>query len=514
VSEQKPREPLALPVLVTLALAQLGVYGLSSGPLAYGHMSDELYYLDCAQHLAWGYVDHPPLSVAVLAVVRGTLGESLFALHLIPAVMACATVVLVGLLARELGGGRTAQGLAALATFAAPVYQGVAGFYSMNAFEPAIWCGAALLLARIANGADPRLWLALGAVLGVGLLNKISVLGLGAGLAVGLVLTRERRWLATPWPWACAAIAMALFAPHVLWQVRNDWPTPEFMRNATNLKLVSKSPVDFALEQILVISPAAVPLWLAGLVFYFTADLGRPHRVLAWIWIAVVCFLMASGSARSNYSGPAYVVLLAAGGVAVELLTRRGGRRELTTALVLLLLMAGAATAPLATPLLPPRTLVEYTRAIGFGAPRDQRGDQGPLPIHFALRFGWNDLVDAVARAHATLTPSEQGRVVVVAPSFGATAAVNFYGRARKLPPAVSGHNSYWLWGPGNTDGEVIIAIAETPETFERSYRRVERIAEVDCTYCDPELDRLSVFVCRGLRRPLDALWLDLKRFI
>ena len=138
--------------LAALWLAQLAIYALTSGPLAYGTMSDEYYYLDCASRLAWGYVDHPPLAPALLALVRALFGTSLYALHLLPMLAACANWLLLALLARELGGGRVAQSLAAIAGFAAPVYQAVAGFYSMNAFEPAIWTASAWLLARIANG--------------------------------------------------------------------------------------------------------------------------------------------------------------------------------------------------------------------------------------------------------------------------------------------------------------------------------------------------------------------------
>jgi 4-amino-4-deoxy-L-arabinose transferase-like glycosyltransferase len=152
------RSPVAWTLLVGLALIKLGVHVLSS-VVTYGYMTDELYYLDCANHLAWGYVDHPPLSIALLALLRLTIGDSLIALRLAPALAGSATIVLVGLMARELGGGRVTQGFAALAALVAPVYFGIDAFYSMNAFEPALWALAAYLLLRLENGATPRLWL-------------------------------------------------------------------------------------------------------------------------------------------------------------------------------------------------------------------------------------------------------------------------------------------------------------------------------------------------------------------
>jgi 4-amino-4-deoxy-L-arabinose transferase-like glycosyltransferase len=507
-------DPVAIPLLGVLCVSQLAIWFASSGPLAYGYMSDEMYYLDCAERLAWGYVDHPPLSPFVLAGVRALLGESLLALHLLPALALWLDVALVALLARELGGGRVAQTIAALAVFAAPVHQGVASFYSMNAFEPALWSGAFLLLAKLANGGRPRLWLALGALLGVGLLNKLSVLWLGAGLAVGMLATPARRQLATPWPWTCAGVAALFLAPHVAWQLANDWPTLEFMRNATAEKMVAKTPLAFAGEQVLVMGPLAAPLWLAGLGWYFLTPAGRRQQWLAWIWIVVLGLLVASGTARANYAAPAYGALLAAGGVAVEGFARSGPRRALPAALAAGLLVSGLASLPLATPLLPPERLSAYARALGVEVPREQVGEDGPLPLHFALRFGWHALIDAVAQAQAALAPGERERAVVLAPSFGAAAALRFLARERGLPPVISGHNNYFLWGHGGAIGDVLIAVSEDPGQLERAYRSVERVAEIDCEYCAAEVDRWSVFVCRGLRVPFERFWRGVRHFI
>lgn len=476
-------------------------------------MGDELYYLDCAEHLAFGYVDHPPFSIAVLAVLRALFGDSLLALHALPALLHVATIALIGALARELGGGRVAQGLAGLGALVCPIYLADAGFYSMNAFEPALWALVALLLARIANGAAPRTWLWLGVVLGVGLLNKWSVLWLGLGLGVALVSTPERRWLATRWPWLCAGIALALFSPHVAWQVQNDWPTLEFMRNATAHKMTAKSPLAFAAEQVLVMNPVAAPLWLAGAAWLLAAPGGRKFRTLGWTWLVVLALLAASGSARSNYSGPAYAALFAAGGVAWEGVARRRGLRFAPAALALVLAL-GLAAAPLALPLVPPESYAAYTRALGIEAPKDEVAEFGPLPIHLASRIGWSGVAAAVAGAYDALPPEERGRVAILGGSFGETGALNFFGAPSGLPRAISAHNNYWLWGPGAADGSVVIALARSEEVLLRYFERVERAGEIDCRYCMPAIDRLSVYVCRGPRRPLREVWSELKHYI
>jgi 4-amino-4-deoxy-L-arabinose transferase-like glycosyltransferase len=486
---------------------------ISSGPLAYGYMSDELYYLDCADHMAWGYVDHPPLSVALLGLVRGVLGDSLLALRLTPALAGCGTLMLTALLARELGGGRTAQALAALAALVAPVYLALTGFYSMNAFEPLLWTTAALLLTRIINGADARNWLMLGAVLGLGLLNKISMLWFGLGLGVGLILTPQRRWLATPWPWLAGTIAFVIFAPHVWWQTQHDWPLVEFMHNAISYKMVEKSPLAFASAQLLVMNPVVLPFWLTGLVYFFVTVDGRRFQLLGWIWLTVFCLLMASGSARSNYLAPAYSVLLAAGGVAFERISRAKSWRWLPGATIGIIALGGAATAPMAITLLPPARYITYERALGISAPVEQVDELGAMPLHYALQFGWEELLGAVGEAYATLSPEEREKAAVLGKWFGDTAAVNFFGAEQGLPRAIGGHNNYWLWGPGDASGEVLLALAETDAMLLKWYEVVDRVAEVDCDYCMPDVDRLAVYVCRRPRRPVGEWWQEVKRY-
>jgi 4-amino-4-deoxy-L-arabinose transferase-like glycosyltransferase len=513
VSQPNGYTPIYWPLLLGLALATLGLHVLSSGPLAYGYMSDELYYLDSTARLAWGYVDHPPLSIAILKLVRAVLGDSLPALRLLPALAAAATVVLVGLLARELGGGRTAQGLAGLAAAVCPVYLGLTSFYSMNAIELAMWGLAALLVARIVNTGSARLWIALGFVLGLGLLNKISMSWFGIGLGVGLVLTSERRWLATPGPWVSAGIALLLFLPHVVWQVENGWPTLEFVRNATEYKMVSKSPATFAAEQFVIMHPLLAPFWLAGLAYYFLVPAGRSHRIQGWIWLSVFFLLMFNDASRANYLAPAYTSLLAGGGVVFERAARGQRWRWLPAAAAAVITLGGLVTAPLALPLLPPEQYAGYERTLGISAPVEEQTEFGEMPLHYALRFGWTELLAALEKAHATLTPAEQEQAVVFGSWFGDTGAVNFFGPERGLPRAIGGHNNYWLWGPGDASGKVVLMIDDDAEGLREIFERVERVAEVDCRYCMPDVNRLAVFVARGIKRPIAEVWPELKHY-
>lgn len=507
------RSPVAWTLLLGIALIKLGIHLLAS-VLTYGYMTDELYYLDCASHLAWGYVDHPPLSVALLALLRLTIGDSIIALRLMPALAGSATVVLVGLVARELGGGRIAQGLAALATLVAPVYFGIDAFYSMNAFEPVLWALAAYLLLRLENGAAPRLWLLVGVVIGLGLLNKISMLWFGLGMVVGLLLTPQRRWLLTPWPWLAGAIGLALFAPHIVWQARNGWPTLEFMHNAMQFKMQAKSPLRFLAEQVLIMHPFLLPFWLSGLAYYFIDKHGSRFRLLAWIWISVLLLLIMSGSTRSNYMGPAYVLLLPAGGVAVEQLVRRRSWYWLPAALAGAFAAGGAVVAPMAVDLLPPEQYVAYQRALGLAPPADQVDPIGALPLHFALKFHAPAILAAVKEAYAALPPEERAHAGILASTFGEAGAINFFGPHIGLPHAISGHNNYWLWGPGAYNGEVMLVIAPPDAPVLKLFDHVEPVSRIYCDYCLPALTAMTVYVCRGPRRPLPELWPQLKNYV
>jgi hypothetical protein len=397
----------------------------------------------------------------------------------------------------------------------APLYLAVTGgLYSVNALDPAFWALSAYLVVRILNGADRRIWLLLGVVMGLGLLNKISILWFGFGLFVGLILTPERRWFLTPWPWLAGMISVALFAPHIAWQIQHDWPTLEFMRNALQYKMATKSPLVYIVEQATVMNPVILPIWLAGLGYYFIAKAGKRYRLLGWIWVCVFLLLLASGKARSNYIGPAYSVLLASGGVALERLGRLPGWRRLPHAVAAVVAIGGAAVAPMAIPLLPPDSYVRYERAIGLSAPEDQRDRLGTLPMHFAKRFGWRELTSAVAEAYRMLTPEDRLRAGVLAYRDDEAGAIDVLGRAEGLPYAIAPHNNYWLWGPGDHTGEVMLVVSDSESALREIFEQVERATPIECRYCMPSLRRKSVFICRDIRRPLREIWPELKEFI
>jgi hypothetical protein len=492
-----------------VALAAVLLHLLTAG--GYGIFRDELYYLACAEHLDWGYVDHPPLVALVAYVVQSVLGTSLFAVRLVPALAAGATIYLAAAIARQLGGGRFAQLLTAVAVALTPLYLGLLSIYSMNAIDLVVWSALLLVLVRILRTDDRRLWLLFGAIAGVGLQNKLSVLFLGFGVAAGLLAARQWRHLRDWRLWLGAAIAALLFAPHILWQAASDWPTAEFVRRATEHKNVAFAPHQFIAQQIMLINPVTLPLWLAGLGHLLLADDGRRFRAVGWAYLAVLV-LMTTQNAKPYYLGPIYPVLLAAGAVVVER-AARGRMAWLRAASVAAVVVSGAIAAPLAKPLLPVETYVEYAAVIGVAPGSDERHRLGRLPQFFADMHGWQELAEAVARVHRTLPPEERARACVFAQNYGQAGAIDFFGPRLGLPRAVSGHNSYWLWGPRGCDGSTVIIIGGDPADHRRVFADVTEAGRTHCRDCMPYESDLALWVAREPRLLLSAIWQRVKHF-
>jgi dolichyl-phosphate-mannose-protein mannosyltransferase len=496
-------------LLAALALGYLAVH--VTFITQYGYFRDELYYIACSKHLAWGYVDHPPFSIALLALVRGLIGDSLPALRIVPALAGAAGVWLAGRMARALGAGRSGQALAAIAVAAAPIFLFTTHIYSMNAFDLLFWSLASYLLIRAIEAGATSTWVALGLVLGLGLLNKISVLWLGGGLAVGLVLTPHRRLLLTRRPWLAAAIAGVIFLPYVIWQIRNGWPTVEFMRNATSVKMAPVSPLEFVSSQILVMHPLSAPLWLGGLVFLFFGREGRRWRILGWIYLSVFLLLIVGGKSRASYLAPAYPILFAAGAAGLEALARRWSSRWLMPAYAALLLAGGAALAPLGLPALPVERFVKYSRTLGVGIRQEENASLGALPQHFADMFGWEDLAVEVARIYNALPENDRKRCAIFTENYGEAGAIDFFGSRYGLPPAISHHNNYWLWGPRDYTGAVVIAVGGDPDDEARNFREVVKAGTFECRWCMPYENGRPIWLGRDLVRPLPVMWPEMK---
>lgn len=496
-------------IVVVIALAHVVAHVATNSN--YGIFRDELYYLACSDRLDWGYVDHPPLSIAVLALVRALLGDSVDAIRLPAALAGGAAVLLTARLARNFGGGPGAQWTAALGYAATATSLVLFGFFSMNAFDVLFWLMAALIAVRLIAGGDRRLWLLLGFTVGLGLLNKYSMGFFALALAIALVLTPQRTVLGGPWPWAGAALAVLLFAPHVVWQVYSGFPTLEFVRNAQAQKIATMSPLAYVAAQVVQTNPLLSPLWLMGLGYLLFGAPLRRYRAFGLAYLILLTGFVLQ-QAKPYYLAPIYPVLFAAGGVALE---RIAGRARIAHLLVALWLIAsGAVIAPLALPILPPGAVGRYTAALGIEVPREERAHTGALPQHFADRFGWENMAATVAHVYQSLPAHERALAAIVTGNYGQAGAVDYFGRRLGLPRAISGHNNYWLWGYGSADGRVVISIGLPHERLLEVCGSLQHAATIVSPYAMPHETNLPVYVCRDLKLPMDEAWRSLKKYI
>ncbi len=491
-------------VITGLVLAHVASLG------SYGYFRDELYYVACGRRLAWGYVDHPPLVALMAWLAEHLFGTSVEALRIIPLLLAIAQAVLTVMIVRRLGGGAFAQMLAALAVAIAPHYLFVFHYLSMNSAEIVLWTAAMWLLILAIDDGRPWHWIALGGVIGVGLLNKHSMAFLAVALALGLLLTGGRRVLRTPWPWAAAAIGATIFAPHILWQAQHGWPTMEFARNAQAYKIADLSAGGFLREQLLLMHPLNAPLWLAGLGFFLVRPPRKEWRLFGWAFVALLLFFLAQ-QAKPYYLAPYYPLLIGGGAVAVERMT--AARRLVRTALAAVLAIGGAVLAPLVLPILPIDTFVAYQQRLGITPSSGERHEMGVLPQHFADMFGWEDLARQVSEVYQSLPEEERPTARVFARNYGQAGALELFRDRYPLPRVIAPHNNFWLWGPG-PDGGTLIIIGGDPSDNRRVIKQLEEVARTACRLCMPYERNVPIYVGRGWQVPLNAIWPGQKRFI
>jgi hypothetical protein len=496
------------------AVAGLAIALHLPGMARYGFFRDELYYIACSEHLAWGYVDQPPLIALIAWISRHVLGNSLVAFRVFPILAGAVTVYLTGWLAGELGGGKLAQLTAALAILFAPLYLAFDSILTMNAFEPVFWLACACIATRIANGGSQKLWLLFGLIAGVGLENKHTMAVFGFGIVVGLLLSGDLRPFRSRWIWFGGLIALAIALPNLVWEFRHGWPQITVVRNAQLLKNEPVGPLRFLGEQVLFYSPLALPLWLGGLAWLFFAGEGRRFRFLAWAYVIVLAiFIFADG--KTYYPMGSYPMLMAAGGVAFENISANRVWGTLRIAYPALIAAAGLFTLPFGVPLLPVNSFLKYADVLPYAHEvKTERDSTARLPQNYADMFGWDSIAKTVAQVYDALPEAERGSCAILAGNYGEAGAIDYYGPALGLPKAVGGHNSYFYWGPRKYSGECVILFGEGSEQFKNYFGDVQQAAKVSNPLGMPSEQNIAIYVCRKPKAPLAELWPHFKLII
>lgn len=484
MAEEPHTERLPVGVWLSSAAAVALLLAVSG---RYGFHRDELYFIVAGRNLDWGFVDQPPLTPLVARISETLFGTSPTALRILPALAVGLVAVLAAAMARHFGGGRLAQTFAAFSAGFTGVLLGEGHLLSTAVFDYAFWAVGLWILVKILDGADAKWWLALGLTVGVGIQNKYTVGLFAAAVLVGLLFTRQRRILASPLPWLGALIAVSVALPNLIWQADHGWPQLEV---AEALRARSDGPLAFVVLQVGLLSltlviPAAVGFWWLA-----RSEQARPWRLFPIAYgLLFVAFLATGG--KAYYIAPMYTVLLAAGALWFERLSAPG-RRWMSV-------VAGAGVVIglfVALPVLP----VEQSGSL------DATGELGET-------VGWPDLIDQIGVAVEMIPAEQRGGAVVFTGSYGEAGAVDVLGPDAGLPPAASGHNNYWLWGPPTAHGPVI-GVGFVGPLLETICPGLERIGTLGNPFdVENEVMGQPLFLCLDPSGQLSDVWEDARHF-
>jgi hypothetical protein len=472
------------------------------GNAHYGFFRDELYFIACGRHPDFGYVDQPSLAPLISAGSQA-FGQSLFMLRLVAAACAAVAVYITCLLVDELGGGGFAQVLAAICVALAPVLASFGMKVSTDMLALPLWPLAALCIFR-ASKRDPRWWLGAGAALGLAFNSKYSVIFFAVALLAGLIASGEGRRLANGWFALGAALGAALALPNAAWQIGHGLPMLELLRNGAAGKNVVLSPARFVVQDILILNPVLSLVWIAGVVWSLM------HRNTRWVGatFVVLIALMIALHAKDYYPAAFFPIAFAAGGCAIEAWTQRA--RWTRPLIAGVAVVCGIVLIPFAMPILPVDRFIAYQSALQLKPQSGERRVLGTLPPDFADMTGWPEMTDAMVAVYASIPPDERSRVLIYTANYGEAAALDFFGRARGLPPATSHHNQYYLWGTRGYTGRdpIVISINVSQSDMRKSFTSVRLANEYAGAPLAIPLERDDpILISTGLKRPLAQAW-------
>jgi 4-amino-4-deoxy-L-arabinose transferase-like glycosyltransferase len=477
----------------------------------YGIFRDELYFIVCGQHPSMGYVDQPPLAPLIAGASYAVFGDALEPLRLAPALAMSATVALTAEFTRILSGDRFAQWLAGLAVLLAPVFLVDGLILTTDFMQPLTWLGCSWCLARLIQTRDERWWIAMGAVVGISMASKYLICFYIVGLAIGVSATPLRRSLLRPWIYVGGALALALAAPSLYWQAAHGWPFLELGQAGLRGKSVALSAPGFLGQEVAFAGPLAAPIWLVGLWRFSKGALPPHYRVFPIAYAAIFALVVALHG-KPYYLTPIYPTLFAGGALAINDFFTRTLTRQAAIGAVL---VSGLLVAPFALPILPPSHFRDYAHTLGIHtySAATERERTGILPQQLADMFGWPEMAAKVAGVYRALPPDQRSKAVFFGANYGEAAAIDVYGPALHGPPAISGNNNYFLWGPKGFDGSVVIALGGDHDRLSKLFRNIRVAGEIRNPYAMPYESNLPIYVLRDPREPLGVLWPSLKHY-
>ncbi len=463
---------------------------------AYGFHRDELYYLDCARNLALGYVDFPPVAPLLARIDTTVLGTSLVGLRLMPALAGVAIILLTGRMTRELGGPPFAQFLAALAVLAAPMFLGANGVFETVTFDQLAWLVVLFLIIRVLRTGAPLLWPVIGLAVGIGLETKYTIIALVLGLGAGFLLTAQRGWLRTRGPWLAILIALVVLSPNLVWQVQHGWPSLAYLHTHHGRIAQDTSRLAYFAEQIALIGPLAVPLALLGLYSLFIRS---QYRALGWACVVAELSLALAGG-KSYYAGPIYPLLFAAGAVQLTSYLHGHRARWIRPGASVLILLGGLGLLPLSLPVVPAKAMAQS----GIWKVRTDYADE----------VGWPGMVSDVARIYGRIPANGRASTAIFTSNYGEAGAIDLFGPRYGLPPALSGHLTYWYWKPAHVDARRLIAVGVPRSQLSRLYRHVRLAGTIyNRLGLHNEEWGTPIYLCSVPKIGLDRAWSSLQHY-
>jgi hypothetical protein len=473
----------------------------------YGIFRDELYYIACANRLDIGYVDHPPFSIYVLAVWKLIFGDSVFAIRLVPAIASGITVFFTGLTIKKMGGGKLALLAGIIPVTLAPILLGMFTIFSMNSLSIMFWIISIYIALLIIQQPKPKYWILLGIMIGIGSLNKIDFTWFGLGFFISLIFTEQRKHLKTVWPYIMTAIAILIFLPFVIWNFQHDFAHLEFIRNATSNKYSGLTRIDFILNNILILNPFSIFIWLPGIYYYFFYKEGRLYRPLGIIFLTVFAILFINAHSKAEYLSVAFPCIFAAGGILLEKLSVKKYMRGFIYTVIGLIIISGLALAPITLTLLPVKTYISYSGFLGIKPSTPEGKKLSELPQFYADMFGWEEMAKSVANVYKMIPPEEREKTIFLATNYGEAGAIEYYKSKYDLPPAACFHNNCWIWAGDELkkDYQTFIVFGGRLENHLKSCEFAEQVYTHTAEYAIPYETNRPIFICKKLKRsPLE----------
>jgi len=478
----------------------------------YGYFRDELYYIVSTEHLSFGYVDHPPLSIFILYISKTIFGDSLFAIRLLPALLSGLTVFFTCLMALRLGGKTFSLTLSAAAVILAPVYLAMNSFYSMNSIDIFLWSVSFYLVMLIIKENKTSYWIYLGLFIGLGLMNKIGFLWFEFGFFTGILLTHKRKEFLTVKPYLTLIISFVIFLPYIIWNFQNDFAHLEFIRNASSEKYSGLNITDFIKGQFMNMNPFSVVIWLCGLYYFIFNEKGKEFRIIGIIYLTAFIILIINVHSKSEYLAPAYTVLFAGGSVFIELKSQMKFK-WLRFAVLIPLLITGVVIAPTVMPLLKVEDHISYTKNLGL-APSSSEGKKlSELKQFFADMHGWEEMAANVSKVYESLSAEEKQNTLFFAWNYGEASAINFFRNKYPLPEAISSHNAFWMWGYGDKEFPTLIIIGGEKEDYTDEFGSVVEVGIHTSKYAMPYETDLMIFIAKDPKNQLSEVWQRIKHY-